>query len=332
MCTFDWVIRIIRVGRIIWCLRRMRKSRKVKNRLNMMAANALEEVSPSKHIHGQSRSSYGFGVEPETSELRGVPTFPIPRRRSVMLDGSELGYKWASWIYAEIGGGIEITFLDPTGSGFFDFAPIPPNSPNHALWSRMAPETVVAQVVSHTPSIYVHDYGGDPLDLYMYTANFRASDRETAMEAYMGVPMAALTPSGDSHLMLDRDVVVYDRSLRPVFRDSVRMAEAISGQAEKGTLMVDQVRAALSPGQYLLGTQVRDPISRKVQVHKTYVAVSSFRGDGSGAERSGTGGGRLSRWASKRVSSKRGICGWCLCRLRFLRRGNRFIFITRFTI
>ena len=255
------------------------KVAKVKNRLNMMAANALEEVSPSKHIHGQSRSSYGFGVESETSELRGVPTFPIPRRRSVMLDGSELGYKWASWIYAEIGGGIEITFLDPTGSGFFDFAPIPPNSPNHALWSRMAPETVVARVVSHTPSVYMHDYGGDPLDLYMYTANFRASDRETAMEAYMGVPMAALTPSGNSHVMLDRDVVVYDRSLRPVFRDSVRVAEAISGQAEKGTLMVDQVRAALSPGQYLLGTQVRDPISRKVQVHKAYVAVSSFRGE-----------------------------------------------------
>ncbi|MCY3679971.1 MAG: GWxTD domain-containing protein [Gemmatimonadetes bacterium] len=255
------------------------KVAKVKNRLNMMAANALEEVSPSKHVHGQSRSSYGFGVESETSELRGVPTFPIPRRRSVMLDGSELGYKWESWIYAEIGGGIEITFLDPTGSGFFDFAPVPPNSPNHALWSRMAPETVVAQVVSQTPSIYVHDYGGDPLDLYMYTANFRASERETAMEAYMGVPMAALTPSGNSQVMLDRDVVVYDRSLRPVFRDSVRVAEAISREVEKGTLMVDQVRAALSPGQYLLGTQVRDPISRRVQVHKTYVAVSSFRGE-----------------------------------------------------
>ena len=255
------------------------KVAKVKNRLNMMAANALEEVSPSKHIHGQSSASYGYGVAAETAELRGVPTFPIPRRRSVMLDGSELGYKWASWIYAEIGGGIEITFLDPTGSGFFDFAPIPPNSPNHALWSRMAAETVVARVVSHTPSVYMHDYGGDPLDLYMYTANFRASDRETAMEAYMGVPMAALTPSGNSQVMLDREVVIYDRSLRPVFRDSVRVAEAISGQTGKGTLMVDQVRAALSPGQYFLAAQVRDPISRKIQAHKTYITVPSFRGE-----------------------------------------------------
>ncbi len=255
------------------------KVAKVKNRLNMMAANALEEVAPSKHVHGQSSSSYGYGVEAETAEVRGMPTFPVPRRRSVMLDGSELGYKWESWIYAEVGGGIEVTFLDPTGSGFFDFAPIPPNSPNHALWSRMAPETVVARVVSQSPSIYVHDYGGDPLDLYMYTANFRESERETAMEAYMGVPMAALTPSGNSQVMLDRDVVVYDRSLRPVFRDSVRVAEAISGEAGKGTLMVDQVRAALSPGQYFLATQVRDPISRKIQAHKTYVTVQSFRGE-----------------------------------------------------
>ncbi len=69
---------------------------KVKNRLNMMAANALEEVMPSKHVHGQSSSSYGYGAGPETAELRGVPTFPVPRRRSVMRDGSELGYKWES--------------------------------------------------------------------------------------------------------------------------------------------------------------------------------------------------------------------------------------------
>ena len=147
MCTFGWGIQIQSWSDYL-VFETDEKVAKVKNRLNMMAANALEEVAPSKHIHGQSRSSYGFGVESETSELRGVPTFPIPRRRSVMLDGSELGYKWESWIYAEIGGGIEITFLDPTGSGFFDFAPIPPNSPNHALWSRMAPETVVARVVS----------------------------------------------------------------------------------------------------------------------------------------------------------------------------------------
>ena len=258
------------------------KVAKVKNRLNMIAANALDEVLPTKHIHAQSSSSYGYGAGPETAELRGVPTFPVPRRRSVMRDGSELGYKWESWIYADIDGGIEITFLDPTGNGFFDFAPIPPNSPNHALWTRLAPEKVVAQVVNRTPSVYRHDYGGDPMDFYLYEANFRASERETKMEVYMAVPIAALTPAsrgGKSYAMLDREIAVYDRSLKPVFRDSVRVAQALSGPTDQGTLIVDQATTALPPGQYFLAAQVRDPISQKIQVHKTYVTVPSFRGD-----------------------------------------------------
>ena len=179
-----------------------------------------------------------------------------------------------------LAGGIEITFLDPTGSGFFDFAPIPPNSPNHALWSRMAPETVVARVVSHIAFGLCALITGAILWIFICTRQISANLSERRLwRRIWGVPMAALTPSGNSQVMLDRDVVVYDRSLRPVFRDSVRVAEAISGQAGKGTLMVDQVRAALSPGQYFLATQVRDPISRKIQAHKTYVTVQSFRGE-----------------------------------------------------
>ncbi len=72
--------------------------------------------------------------------------------------------------------------------------------------------------------------------------------------------------------------MVYDRSLKPIFRDSVRVAEALNGQVENGMLMVDQVRASLAPGDYFLATQVRDPISRKIQARKTYVTVPSFRG------------------------------------------------------
>ena len=122
------------------------------------------------------------------------------------------GYKWESWIYADIAGGIEITFLDPTGNGFFDFAPIPPNSPNHALWTRLAPEKVVAQVVNRTPSVYRHDYGGDPMDFYMYAANFRTSERETKLEVYMAVPIAALSPASRGGQVL-RDARPRNRGL-----------------------------------------------------------------------------------------------------------------------
>jgi hypothetical protein len=129
------------------------KVARVKNRLNTIAGEALEEVYRSKHIHGQSQSSYGYGVQSATTEIKGMPTFPIPSRRSVMADGSELGFKWEVWIYAEVAGGIEITFLDPTGKRLYDYAPVPPNSVNYALWVSLAPENVVARVTNRTPSI-----------------------------------------------------------------------------------------------------------------------------------------------------------------------------------
>ncbi|MDP6042475.1 MAG: GWxTD domain-containing protein, partial [Candidatus Latescibacteria bacterium] len=162
------------------------KVAKVKNRLNNLAYAALEEVQPSKHLHGSSDRAFGYGAESETAEIRGRPTFPIPMRTSVMNDGSELNYKWESWIYANIGEGFEITFLDPTGEGLFDFAPMPPNSRHWALWQQLAPETIVAKVTNRTPSIYAFDYGGEPLDLYLYTANFQGERNKTALEVYMG--------------------------------------------------------------------------------------------------------------------------------------------------
>ena len=248
------------------------KVAKVKNRLNNLASQALEEVQPTKHLHGSSDRSFGYGAEAETAEIRGRPTFPIPMRTSVMNDGSELGYKWESWIYANIGEGFEITFLDPTGEGMYDYAPIPPNSRYWTLWRQLAPETIVAQVTHKTPSIYAFDYGGEPLDLYLYTANFEGKEKKTDLEVYMGVPVSEL--EGAEQVHLDREVVVYDRDWQPVFHDSVRVAE--KANTSTGALMVDQVRAPLPPGGHFVAVQVRDPVSRKVQVFKRELDIENF--------------------------------------------------------
>ena len=34
---------------------------------------------------------------------------------------------WETWIYTDVGGGIEITFTDEFGSGTYEYAPMPPN-------------------------------------------------------------------------------------------------------------------------------------------------------------------------------------------------------------
>ena len=113
-------------------------------------------------------------------------------------------------------GGIEITFLDPTGSGFLISRLFRQFAQSHAVVANGARDGCGTGCVPYAFGLCTR-LRGRSLDLYMYTANFRESERETAMETYMGVPMAALTPSGNSQVMLDRDVVVYDRSLRPVF-------------------------------------------------------------------------------------------------------------------
>jgi hypothetical protein len=250
------------------------KVAKVKNRLNNLAYQALEEVQPSKHLHGSSDRAFGYGAGPETSDIRGRPTFPIPMRTSVMNDGSELNYKWESWIYANIGEGFEITFLDPTGEGLFDFAPMPPNSRHWALWRQLAPETIVAKVTNRTPSVYAFDYGGEPLDLYLYSANFQGERDKTALEVYMGVPLSEL--EGGNSVRLDRELVVYDRDWQPVFRDSIRVEEKVSASAV--AMMVDQVRAPLVPGGHFLAVQVRDPVSNKVQLFKGELDIEWFGG------------------------------------------------------
>lgn len=250
---------------------------KVKNRLNNLAADALEEVQSSKHVQGSPNTTFGLRAAPETAEIKGRPTFPIPQRTSVMNDGSELNYKWESWIYTGIGEGFEITFLDQEGDGVYDFAPVPFDSRHRSLWQRLAPEMIVAQVTHKTPSVHAFDYGGDPLGLYVYTADFRGENEKTNLEMYLGVPVSELDQEA-GEVRLERKVVVYDREWRSVFQDSTVGVEKASG-VSSGTLMVDQVRAPLKSGPHFVAVEVRDPVSDKIQIFKGDVFVNRYRDD-----------------------------------------------------
>ncbi|MCZ6636097.1 MAG: GWxTD domain-containing protein, partial [bacterium] len=254
---------------------------KVKNRLNVIAERGMEEILASKHSFGQTTAAYGYGVGPQTSDIKGMPTFPLPNRKTWMPDGTELGYKWESWIYAQVGGGIEVTFLDLTGKGFYDYAIPPPNSRNYKLWQRLAPEAVVARVTNQTPSVYEFDYGGDPLRIYVYTADFKVSDWDSNLEIYIGVPWSELgqtVEGGRAYAGVDREVVLYNRKLEPVYRDSARVVESmpVSEVVGPGTLLVDQVRARVPANTYLMAIQVRDPATRKIQIQKRYVVLKPF--------------------------------------------------------
>lgn len=247
---------------------------KVKNRINNLAHNALLEVVPPRHLHSSSVTGGSGGQV--SADVRGIPTFPLPRRTTLMRDGVETGYEWESWIYGNVGGGIEITFIDEIGKGFYKFARTPPGSPNHLLWQQLAPETVVGRIVSETPSTYDHAYGGDPLDLFVSTASFRGEDGHTDLEVYLGVPLEAVrTPSGTA--VIERDVAFYDQDWKLASRTSDHISEPVAASVptESG-LLVDQVRAPLRPGRYYLAAQVRQAESGRIQIHKSTIDVPGF--------------------------------------------------------
>lgn len=246
---------------------------RVKNRLNEMTARARDEIST-----GDLNILDGLFMS-DVSEIRGTPMFPVPRPGDVLSGKPSLNAEWELWIYADVSGGIEITFIDLQGDGIYEFAEVPGHSSYVHLWQHLSPRAVFHRAVSANPSHYEYDYGGPPLDLSVSHAQFR-SGRDTALEVYVGVPWSALPLSRSKRgfqATLERHVVVYDVRGRIVFDDSVHADWPVPEQGEEaGPTLVDQVRKKLKPGTYYLGVTARDPVTRAVQVYHQPIDVRTF--------------------------------------------------------
>jgi GWxTD domain-containing protein len=250
------------------------KAVRVKNRLNDLVHRAKREITPT------DRLLLGF-LSDESGDLRGVPIFPVPHRGSPFAEAASLNARWELWIYGDVLEGVEITFVDGLGDGRYDFARPPQTSSFSALWQSLAPETIYARAVAKSPSHYTFDYKGAPLDLYVDHAVFRDEDR-SAIEIYVGVPWAQLGLQLRGNVLfgqLERTVVVYDENTRPVYTDTVVIAQGVPDDQPSGpgTLMVDQVRVPLAPGTYFVAVEVRDPGTQKTQALLQRVEVEKFQ-------------------------------------------------------
>ncbi len=252
---------------------------RVKNRLMDLAGQALHEIAPTTSL--QAESSYGSNtVLRVTPEVRGLPIFPMPHQGALFRDGASLNYKWETWIYAHIGEGIEVTFLDALGNFDFQF-PLPPiDSPNRLLWQHLAPEAVVARVVNRTPSVYHYPYPGDPMPLLMSVADFRGNGRDTRLDAFIGIPWTALkTQKRGTRVAasVNRMWVLFDAQGTEIARDSLNTrATQPETVDDPGVLWVDQVTTEVKPGHYLMAVRVSDPASGKLQIHRQLVDVEAY--------------------------------------------------------
>ncbi|MDA0711980.1 MAG: GWxTD domain-containing protein, partial [bacterium] len=215
---------------------------RVKNRLSNLAFNALDEVVPTDFYKGaESFGTHMFRAE--MAEIRGFPVFPLPHQGTAFRDGASLNSKWESWIYAHIDGGFELCFHDALGDYDYQF-PLPPvDSPNYRLWEYLAPEAVVQRAVSKAPSVYQYAYGGDPLPLFVTTADFKGSEKNTSLDVYLGVPFQDLGLEERGELFsaqLNRTLVLFDSTGAEVHRDSLNTEASVKGPPAGGQLWIDQ--------------------------------------------------------------------------------------------
>ena len=242
------------------------KVAKVKNRLNFLAHDALLEVVPVQNLGASIGRAFA-----STVEIRGIPTFPLPRRTTIFSDGVESGYKWESWIYGHLAGGFEVTFIDEIGGGFFELAEPPPGSRFPLLWRQMSPEVVVGRIVRNSPSIYEHPYGGEPLNLFVTTAGFREDGEDTRQEVYFGLPLTEI--AHNRTVRLERELAFYNWDWRLIHTTQGVIERHLSSAPAEGDLFIDQIDERVRPGPYFFALQIRDSETGNLQIHKGRVVV-----------------------------------------------------------
>ena len=145
----------------------------------------------------------------------------------------------------------------------------------------------IERVQSKTPSVYRHDYGGDPLDMHMVTADFRSLDRRMDdLTAYTGISMDDLTWSivdADRRCAnLEMEVAAFDSGMTRVYFDLYDTDVCVEDtvDARPGTLWVDAQTVALAPGVFTIAVQARDPKTGRIQAIRQEVVVEDYNAPG----------------------------------------------------
>ncbi len=201
---------------------------------------------------------------------------------------------WESWIYKDIGNGIEISFTDEFLSGSYDYAPIPTLS--EADFNRlersdgsplsfisriteMAPAALVARVASEEPDRY--DLAIlEPLHFFYEVLSYRGEGAETDLQINIAMPIdnIAFEDDPDTTVIVERRVVLL-RGTREVTRSVENLSVGInSTNRDQGLLAVERVNVPTRPGEYELRIQASRRNSKRVQVYGQNIEVANYNG------------------------------------------------------
>ena len=261
-----------------------------------LPASPFESIYPGPVYPVQSlRQSLGEGPEfsakladsPE-SNTHASDARPPTNYRPVSSQEDASMVAWETWVYVDVGGGIEITFTDEFQNGIYDFAPSPSDARipvrQQASLNRYNPRTVTAQATSATPNYFRVQANTDPLTFYYDLADFRQEDG-TAMEVYFGVPHVSghfKEEKNETRIEVERTVALLNKETGAIYRRKGQVIFKNEGDltGRRDGFVPDMVRVGLPAGRYLMEIGVKDLLSRKQGRYRQDVVVEAYGGQG----------------------------------------------------
>ena len=195
---------------------------------------------------------------------------------------------WETWIYTDVGGGIEITFTDEIGSGTYNYAPVPPNQGGISIrqtasLSTHSPQSVYQRAASGTPDFYAPEDETPPLDFHYSLADFKGDDEGSLLEIYYGVPILPghyMSEENVTRQVLTHHAALISSSLDTVYRREDELTYVAAGnQAGEGIMVPDVLKLNVPQGAYRLEVKSQDRVRGRMGIYQQQVVVESYGED-----------------------------------------------------
>ncbi len=257
-----------------------------------LQTSPFESIYPGPVYPVQSlRQSLGEGPE-FSAELKDDPgsnthasdALPPTNYRPVSSEEDASMVAWETWVYVDVGGGIEITFTDEFQNGIYDYAPSPSDARipvrQQASLNRYNPRTVTAQAASATPNYYQFEANEDPFTFYYDLADFRRDDR-SSLEVYLGVPHVTghyRQEANETRIEIERTVALLNRQTGEIYRRDGQLTFENDGDltGRRDGFVPDMIRLAIPPGRYLMEVGVKDRLSQNRGRYRQEVIVEPY--------------------------------------------------------
>ncbi len=229
-----------------------------------------EVKGPVGTVHLNIPPGLSWGIE---------PVAPIDRSS----DGATM-VPWESWVYLNIGDGLEFVFTDRYMSGRWDF-PLQPNTIWHASLAMHAsvnsPSYQLMQTVSELPEYFDVPPGVKLLEFYYDTVSFRGENGQSSLEVYLGIPPEQISLENVDdrvvRMTVERTLVLADVKGDSIYRetDELVFEGEVAKNQDRG-LFVELASLDVPPGHYTLGVKLADRISGRWGMYRQQVEIPAF--------------------------------------------------------